>query len=380
MSRKRQNGSLLGKKRIYYDGNSTGVHDTQTVYDNFSGAPTNREGFNRGRGYANNIYTMSFPFTFGYGAPSTQIITTSSPRAQAQFLAEYQSSAPSDYANWISGLTYWTYSLGKQTWTVPETASYIFTVRGAGGGGGGQYNTSAGISPGKGAIVTFTASLIAGDQVTIAVGHVGTSGSSTSSCGGGSGGGGGASWVYDVTNSQLMCVAGGGAGAGNDNFIDVAADHQPDARINTTTGGNAIGTSTVPGGQNGNGGTTATTTHGCVNGGGGGGGFLTDGSTGGASNQGDGGHSWTTSTNPLYGGTLYRAGGFGGGGSSGNYCGGGGGGYSGGAGGGLRTCSCSNLSGGGGGSCFVYGSATNVTQAVDTINFRMGQVVVDIVP
>lgn len=51
MGRKHQNGGVVGQRRIYYDGKNTGVHDMQTVYDSFSGTPTNREGFNRGFGY-----------------------------------------------------------------------------------------------------------------------------------------------------------------------------------------------------------------------------------------------------------------------------------------------------------------------------------------
>jgi len=50
MGRKHQNGGVVGQKRIYYDGVNTGVHDMQTVYDSFSGAPTNREGYNFGIG------------------------------------------------------------------------------------------------------------------------------------------------------------------------------------------------------------------------------------------------------------------------------------------------------------------------------------------
>jgi hypothetical protein len=50
MGRKHQNGGVVGKKRIYYDGANTGVHDMQTIYDSFSGAPTNREGYNKGIG------------------------------------------------------------------------------------------------------------------------------------------------------------------------------------------------------------------------------------------------------------------------------------------------------------------------------------------
>ncbi len=51
MARKHQNGGVMGQIRNYSGGgNQTGVYDTQTVYDHFSGAPTNREGYNRGFG------------------------------------------------------------------------------------------------------------------------------------------------------------------------------------------------------------------------------------------------------------------------------------------------------------------------------------------
>jgi len=59
MGRKHQNGGVVGQKRIYYDGMNTGVHDMQTVYDSFSGSPTNREGYNRGLGTIDIDYRIS---------------------------------------------------------------------------------------------------------------------------------------------------------------------------------------------------------------------------------------------------------------------------------------------------------------------------------
>lgn len=51
MARKHQNGGVIAQVRNYSGGgNQTGVYDMQTVYDHFSGAPTNREGYNRGQG------------------------------------------------------------------------------------------------------------------------------------------------------------------------------------------------------------------------------------------------------------------------------------------------------------------------------------------
>ena len=51
MARKHQNGGVVGEPRMYSgSGNQTGVYDMQTVYDHFSGAPTNREGYNNGSG------------------------------------------------------------------------------------------------------------------------------------------------------------------------------------------------------------------------------------------------------------------------------------------------------------------------------------------
>ena len=65
MGRKHQNAGVVGKKRIYADGLNTGVHDLQTVYDSFSGTPTNREGFNRGAGYVLSSPTFVTSFNSG---------------------------------------------------------------------------------------------------------------------------------------------------------------------------------------------------------------------------------------------------------------------------------------------------------------------------
>lgn len=71
MSRVRQNGCYRGTKskadatgNFYYDliPTNTGVFDTQTIYDSFSGAPTNREGYNLGYGTVSGIPPGTYDF------------------------------------------------------------------------------------------------------------------------------------------------------------------------------------------------------------------------------------------------------------------------------------------------------------------------------
>lgn len=71
MSRVRQNGCYRGTKlktvatgNFYYDLSpvNTGIFDTQTIYDSFSGTPSNREGFNEGYGTLQNISAGTYDF------------------------------------------------------------------------------------------------------------------------------------------------------------------------------------------------------------------------------------------------------------------------------------------------------------------------------
>jgi len=263
---------------------------------------------------------------------------------------------------WASNTAYFNMTTqGIQEWTVPETADYTFSVRGAGGGRG--YTTgNANNRGGYPRVVSGTVSLLKNDVIKIAVGQQGDDSNGTSNCSGSSGGGGGGTFV--VTGTTVLFVAGGGAGGAT--YNSTLADAQ-----NSENGSTAPGSNTVPGGTSGGGGTGANSgTYGCVAGGGGGGGYSGNGGNAG----GNGGASFTNGAN---GGTNNRNGGFGGGGASGQFSGGGGGGYSGGAGGGLPSCTCGSLAKGGAGGSYITPAASSTSSSQYTTDWNIdGQVVV----
>lgn len=173
----------------------------------------------------------------------------------------------------------------------PKT--YTFTIVGAGGGG---YGTNVG---GSGRRIVATYTITQTTTLQYIIGGKGASSPQTYLVGAG----GGATYIYDLTNSQWLFVAGGGSGGGV-----------------TNAGNNALSTAT-PG--SGNGGSAPSSSAG-----GGGGGITGD---GGSSIMASGGRSYA---NGSLGGN--QGGGFGGGGGAGQTfgdCGGGGGGYTGGNGG-----------------------------------------------
>ena len=180
-----------------------------------------------------------------------------------------------------------------------QPGTYTFSLAGGVGGTGGS-GTRAG---GRGMILSAVFTLSASTSIKYVVGGSGGNFS-------GSGGGGGASYIYDVTNSRALFVAGGGGGAG----------------VNSV-GNNATG-SASPGTGAGGGASYAP-------GGGGGGGLFGNGTDAGAT----GGKSFLVSVTPFGSGTSAGGtsafpaanGGFGGGGAGGaGNSGGGGGGYTGG--------------------------------------------------
>lgn len=260
--------------------------------------------------------------------------------------------------------SYFSVTNGIQRWTVPESGSYTFTIRGGGGGNGATGGSSSSNNVGGyGRILSGTIDLTKGEQLDILIGQQGADGNPSYSCGGANGGGGGGTFVYNVTTSTLLLVAGGGGGGaqwtGIDSGTGVNLQHANDGN----DGLDSLGTTTPTGGSNGSGGTGTTTLHGCVSGAGGGGGATGDGGNSGYGS--DGGSAFNNATTPGQGGGgSYRHGGFGGGGGSGVYTAGGGGGYSGGAGGGLPSCACSRLTAGGGGGS--YYNATYVTVGTNT--------------
>lgn len=201
MSRKRQNGSIIGKQRIYYDAapvNPTGVHDLQTVYDSFSGAPTNREGFNQGAGFVdpNSV------------AVEISASSTNSP--------SYQSATIYDQVNSLTnyGTTNSTYD-GYFYFVSGITGSFVAYVKGS---DGGNLTTGAYSSNNKWGIgyqIAVQLSLNAGDIIWLTAGQMG--GQSTDAQG--SGGGGMSAIAYQTSgstpnpaNATPLVVAAGGGG------------------------------------------------------------------------------------------------------------------------------------------------------------------------
>ena len=103
---------------------------------------------------------------------------------------------------------------GYQTWIVPTTGSYVFTVAGAAGGSGNN-GTALG---GNGVVASSTINLVQGDSITIVVGQSGLASSLSA------GGGGGGSFVVGSGSvNGLMIAAGGGGGAGkNGSGVDAS--------------------------------------------------------------------------------------------------------------------------------------------------------------
>tara|TARA_Y100000996_G_scaffold107122_1_gene78793 strand:- start:563 stop:3778 length:3216 start_codon:yes stop_codon:yes gene_type:complete len=209
---------------------------------------------------------------------------------------------------------------GFQLWTVPETAIYKITAKGA--MGGTSYSTERG---GRGGLITAYFNLTMGTKIVILVGQRG--GSSTSESGGG--GGGGATFIlkenfevsstadyFGTKDEDIYMIVGGGGGAtrayGNSNL------RAGDAEMYTSGGG--FGGSTGP-----------------SYGSGGGAGYYGPGNQGYADAELGGGR--LANVNEFYGfpgGNVYSSGnygcigGFGGGGASRHHEGAGGGGYQGG--------------------------------------------------
>jgi hypothetical protein len=254
---------------------------------------------------------------------------------------------------------------GYQIWTVGTTGSYTIIAGGASGASYGSY------SGGRGAVVSTTYNLTAGDKIIIAIGQKPKNQSS--------GGGGTFITKYLGTNTfstqsqhNILLVAGGGGGAGSGIIpgVNNVLDYLPGLDASFTTSGtrynfkNSTYSSTTVaiygGGGGGNGttggnlqvpdGTDATqTSSGC-----GGGGFV--GTGGDVDLTCTGGTSFLNGGIPgdnTWGGATSTGAGFGGGGA-GWYSGGGGGGYSGGQG-----ANYNEQTGGGGGGSYDINTPTN---------------------
>lgn len=253
----------------------------------------------RGSGASVSYEFSSFTFTaanlFGRTGPS-----------RAQLLAHYNTTINP----WLTDTTLFNCTSGIQLWTVPATASYTITARGA------QGSDPSGTTGGLGAIMQGTFDLTAGEKIQILVGQtapVGNAGRLYKS----SSGGGGTFVVRNgaTTAANVLVIAGGGGGTGSDRPSGANA-------VITTSG--VTGRGGGSGGANGAGGTSTSAN-------GAGSGFLTNGSISapgyGFSFLNGGAGGATDATYAVYGG------GFGGGGSPTNgqlFRYGGGGGYSGG--------------------------------------------------
>ena len=256
---------------------------------------------------------------------------------------------------------------GYQIWTVGTTGSYNIIAAGASGASYSSYNG------GRGAVVSTTYNLTAGDKIIIAIGQKPKYQSS--------GGGGtfvtkyiGSSSFSTITQHNIILVAGGGGGAGSGIIpgTNSVLEYLPGLDASFITSGNSYNfknstyssttLSTNGGGGGGNGtsggnlqnpnGTDAVQT----SSGAGGGGFVGNGGdvdltcTGGLSFLNGGLPGLNT-----WGGPLGTDAGFGGGGA-GWFSGGGGGGYSGGQG-----SNYNEQTGGGGGGSYDINTPTNNT-------------------
>ncbi len=228
-----------------------------------------------------------------------------------------------------AGLLSFEYTGGTETWTATESGTYRLTAFGAQGGHGTIDNQS--YVGGRGAQISGSFDLLAGDTFWIVVGGVGSSFASQYN-----GGGGGGSFFISETD-ELLLAAGGGGGirsyAGQNGFDASITEYGTNSSGSSNTGLFSLKVDDL-----GLGGDVGVSSYGS-----GGAGFNGNGANDGT--YGLGGSSWA---NGLIGGlgnyssNCNSNGGFGGGGSgSGCGGGGGGGGYSGGNGGHI---------GGGGGS------------------------------
>ena len=222
---------------------------------------------------------------------------------------------------------------------IPTDGYYRLTAKGAKGADGKVHYG------GRGAIISGTFSLKAGDILIVLVGTMST----MSVCNTG-GGGGSFIAVNEINKSNLLIAAGGGGGTRG---LEERDEDGCDANLETS-GTDGVGKEHGKGGVDGGPGEDANS-----NGfsgpcwGYGGAGFL---------------HNSSSARSFIEGGTGGQYGGFGGGGAVGLYGGGGGGGYSGGGGG----------RGGGGGGSYIRDDAFNVRKVVG--NESHGEVEIKVMP
>ena len=264
---------------------------------------------------------------------------------------------------WLNNSDYFTVTNGIQLWTVPRSGTYTVTAYGA------QGAPTMATAGGVGAVIQGDFALVKGDKIKILVGQ--SANIASARLYRDSSGGGGSFVVKNTINaptaSDILVIAGGGAGTGSAFISNANASITSSGK--TASGGsfNGVGgTGGAGGGQS-----IGATANGA------GGGFTGNG----ASNGGNaGGRGF------IFGGaggdinTTYApgGGGFGGGGAPNNGDNnrmGGGGGYSGGgASDAVGNTATSTLCGGGGGS---YNNGTNQSNQSDAQgNFGNGKVIV----
>lgn len=158
-----------------------------------------------GRGVTPSLYSFashtftSGPVTSGRNGPTLGQLQTS-----------YSSSSWAQNTSYFNVVTQ-----GIQLWTVPEDATYQFTVAGARGESGA--GLTSGLYGGSGAILQGRVYLTQNTVVSIVVGQIGVNGGSAAGRGGGGGGG---SFVYTgaIAGNGLIFAAGGGGG-GDDTSV-----------------------------------------------------------------------------------------------------------------------------------------------------------------
>lgn len=127
---------------------------------------------------------------------------------QGPTLAMLQADSGYQAQSWTQNTAYLNETVqGVQIFTIPQSATYSFTVAGAGGGGAAQ-----GCFGGRGAQVTVAASLLVGDKISIVVGQRGSTTNNFLTSPGAFAGGGGGSYVF-LPAGDLLVAGGGGGGS-----------------------------------------------------------------------------------------------------------------------------------------------------------------------
>jgi len=145
--------------------------------------------------------------------------------------------------DWSTNTSFFNTSNGVQLWTVPKTANYKITCRGAkGGDGDGGANQG-----GSGARVTGEFELQEGSVLNIVVGQQGRFINATGSDGQNSGGGGG-TFVWSSNSPLIIAGGGGGASSGESFFSSMNGQAGESAGVGRKPGG---GTG-ISGGSGGN--------------------------------------------------------------------------------------------------------------------------------